>query len=1026
MWNNLNRSMMFCQMLFGLSYYGVMGILTPFFLELDYSEEQTLLILGAFSAIGPLFAVAGGFVADKFLGAYRGLTIACMGFAAGYLLLVLAAWVRNVPLALSGIALASYFRGLMSPSYPSLYKRTFKTQEDFENGIPVNYSVNNVGAFLGMYLFPALILKAGFQGGFLLSALLSALALGTLVFMRRPLRGVAAEIDQAPVGVRNWLAFFAVSAAMTGLVFFMFSNMEAGRIMVYVIGGAAILYFVSLMFTFGRAQRLEMGTILVMMFLTTCFYVYYGQIMTSLNLVAINTMRGDLFGIIPITPAASMSMNPLWCMVAGPVIALVFSKMEKRGINWSTATRVAIAFVLTAIAFGTMTAAMELVGADAVVRPEIFLVVHLFQAFAEVIVGALVVAFILSVAPRRIENFSVSLFSVAIALSGIFGAVFSTSIAQEKGMEITQGIVQEVYGNYFGLLTVLAVVMVGIAFGASVIIRNMLAAAKQSAVLLCGVLLAWCIVPPAEAAGAERGEATNPVHIGNVGGYAHIGKENAADSYGAGFSMYTAAWPLHPRHPGRRFQSGLFGTWMFPANNQPAPIKLYTDIEGGLGWWRNTEYPTTTPKFIMGGVELNFRGWANGPGAGKGKDWNNPKGHYGVAQLSPWLLFPPDGLNLKQGTCGELFGYGYHPLPLTEPKTTTAGADVPTGNHSWTLFLGTGNFKGPVAFFTPYFWSRASVDEPSVAGMFLDSRPSKANRSLSMETQHILCAQVTDSKGETFARMAPTLFPVGPKGDSLIMHRLSVYDKTALWDGVEAWFNGGDPVDGRFAPGGTFTQRFNGKGGVGWKVYMKHVPKEDRAPFAMDFMKPDAADPYTFRYLWDLDTVSLKKTSRGAVVELPQLYRLDTSGKSKNGKWIPTRTASIEAKQQLGEADFSPNPKETPYVYTTPEDPGSCWKTPGPVAGPFKANLGDGSAVTYHWYRFADQPALLNADLTDEEREALQKKVEKIHAHWKNDRDYLAPPTVGTLADLDPALIVSPPKGMEVGYVPIVTRQEPQ
>ncbi|WP_372846784.1 peptide MFS transporter [Pontiella sp.] len=481
MWNSLNRSMMVCQMLFGLSYYGVMGILTPFFLELGYSEEHTLMILGAFSAIGPLFAVSGGFIADKFLGAYRALTISCIGFAAGYALLVLAAWVRNVPLALCGIALASYFRGLMSPSYPSLYKRTFKTREDFENGIPVNYSVNNVGAFLGMYLFPALILKAGFQGGFLLSALLAATALGTLLFMRHPLRGVAAPIDQAPVGVKNWIAFFAVSAAMIGLVFYMFSNMDVGQVIVYVIGGAAILYFVSLMFRFGRAERFGMGAILLMMFLTTCFYIYYGQIMTSLNIVAINTMRGDIFGVIPIAPAASMSMNPLWCMVAGPVLAWVFSRMEKRGINWSTATKVGISFVLTAVAFGTMTLAVNAVGPDAAIRPEIFLVVHLFQAFAEVIVGALVVAFILSVTPRSIENFSVSMFSVAIALSGIVGAVFSTSIAQEKGQAITQEIVRSVYGGYFGVLTVLAVVMVGVALAASWIIRKMLAAARVAA-----------------------------------------------------------------------------------------------------------------------------------------------------------------------------------------------------------------------------------------------------------------------------------------------------------------------------------------------------------------------------------------------------------------------------------------------------------------------------------------------------------------------------------------------------------------
>ena len=79
--------------------------------------------------------------------------------------------------------------------------------------------------------------------------------------------------------------------------------------------------------------------------------------------------------------------------------------------------------------------------------------------------------------------------------------------------------------------------------------------------------------------------------------------------------------------------------------------------------------------------------------------------------------------------------------------------------------------------------------------------------------------------------------------------------------------------------------------------------------------------------------------------------------------------------------------------------------------------------VTYYWYRFADQPALLNADLTPEEREEMQARVERIHRSWRKDHDYLAPPARGKLAGIDPALIVTPPRGLEVGYVPIVTRQ---
>ena len=298
-------------------------------------------------------------------------------------------------------------------------------------------------------------------------------------------------------------------------------------------------------------------------------------------------------------------------------------------------------------------------------------------------------------------------------------------------------------------------------------------------------------------ASAQKGSVESTISMGNVGGYLITQMEKVDESYNAGYSMYVAAYPLLKDYPGREFQSGLFGTWMHPQHDAPLPVeKLYTDIEGGLGWWRDTEYATETPKFIMGGVQLNFVGWANGPGAGQGRDWDNPKGKYGVAQLSPWVLWPPDGLNLKQGTCGEFFGSGYLPLPLTEPKLRTAGKDVSTGNQCWTLFINSGNFKGPVAFFTPYFWSRASADDPRLDGLFLDQRPSMSNKPFQMETQHIHSYEATDSKGKRYARMAPTQYPVGSDGNTDLLHRLMVYNKKALWDNVEAWFKGGAPVDG--------------------------------------------------------------------------------------------------------------------------------------------------------------------------------------------------------------------------------------
>jgi len=155
---------------------------------------------------------------------------------------------------------------------------------------------------------------------------------------------------------------------------------------------------------------------------------------------------------------------------------------------------------------------------------------------------------------------------------------------------------------------------------------------------------------------------------------------------------------------------------------------------------------------------------------------------------------------------------------------------------------------------------------------------------------------------------------------------------------------------------------------------------------------------------------------------LPEYYALGTNGKKP--QWNVLSPQEVPAELGLTQHRFETAKENPQEPRTTPEDATSCWKKPGPVAGPFKAHLGDGSVVTYYWYRFADQPAMLNADLTDAEREQVQARVEKLHRAWTKDRNYLTPPDAGALAHIDPALILTPPKGFEIGYVPIATRQE--
>lgn len=498
----------------------------------------------------------------------------------------------------------------------------------------------------------------------------------------------------------------------------------------------------------------------------------------------------------------------------------------------------------------------------------------------------------------------------------------------------------------------------------------------------------------------------------------------------AGFSMYVAAWPFQQTYPGAAYETGLPSTWLTPVALDGDERELYSTIEGGLGWWNDTRFATETPKFTMGGVSLDFTEWANGPGAGAGtadvdrRDWETPQGKYGVAQLSPYVLWAPDGLNLAEGTNGELFGYGYHPLPIIDAQTTSLGQPVVTGDNSWTLFLETANFSGPVSFFIPNFFTKPAIGDPSLEGLFFDSSGTDHGRAIGLETQVIPAVQATVD-GVSYARVTRMQYPATDDTSSVILHAVTSYGDGALHDAVDDWFAGGSAPDGPFDPDASFVSSFVGESATD-DVFMtlvgEGIDEDDERPVDFGALATlDRSDPTTFRYVWNQDHVRRE----GDVFVLPEYYRLEVGADGE--RWRPITAAEVPAASGLQDHVFDGlGVRNDTVPFTTPTDPGSPWLTPGPSSEAFTAELGDGSVVTYAWYRFIDQPAMRAWGFSDEQLDVIQERVEAIHRTWGSDESFLAPPTVGGLASLDPAVVVRPPAGLEVGYVPIVTRQEAQ
>ncbi len=516
-----------------------------------------------------------------------------------------------------------------------------------------------------------------------------------------------------------------------------------------------------------------------------------------------------------------------------------------------------------------------------------------------------------------------------------------------------------------------------------------------------------------------------PTLVGGRGltGYISYVPSSPPAGFGAGMSFYSAVWPLseEPLY----LQMGLAGSWITPNNSDNTTIPLapvgtyarenfpergptYQDVfqtlEGGLGYWGGNQFQYGQPKFSMNSTpqcydyEIATPGFSFFQGTQALAD-----DRLGVAQVSNRLLIPPDALPFSGNPNGQFLGYAYMALPFTDatPENTVT-SDPPTGDQAWTCFLSTANFKGPIAFYIPETWSKIGklFNYPFIYGRGLDTKPGIATGG-AIEINTIPAFENVDSLGVKYAKIPKLQFPVDEFSQTLLVQDVTYYSKSALYDGFKSWRDGGALCTGVFDPNSAYKSTL-------YRQDTYFGQREQQIVGIENVFNNRVYPGNTWGLEWKANAISPKGT-------FPQYY------KEVNGQRIPISAAEVPSETGLLTAEFPRKPRGGPF--TSPTVAGA-WTQPGPVRGPFTVKLLDGSKVTYSWYRFIDQPSFKQYAWSAQKKAMLQAIVEQIHINWPINRDYMAPLQKGELASLDPGLFVQPPLGLEVGYVPIVTRQE--
>ena len=497
--------------------------------------------------------------------------------------------------------------------------------------------------------------------------------------------------------------------------------------------------------------------------------------------------------------------------------------------------------------------------------------------------------------------------------------------------------------------------------------------------------------------------------------------DRVPNKFRSGFSWYSTAWPLTDTVI-EGMQLGLSGSWVTPNNeSEPASIAqqvcansadwlrndtinssngsrgfdVMQTIEGSLGWWGNQKFKTIMPKFTIGPVQDCYSNQLQGPG------WNffgfasgedpTPRDKTGLVQISNRMLIPPDGLTLEPDFSGAQVGYSWMSLPL---PTFNSAYNNMAGKNSWTMFINSKNFKGPLAFIAPQFFADGLVNNPIQKGLTLDVKGGRLG-SLAAEWAAIPFYKYTDIAGTIYTKIPGIEFPVDANGNFALSRNLTAYGSSAISNAFRRALASGGALPQSTNPAGIFSPLLNTQTP---KIYQegKILGNLSRLLAVKVF---ESRSAYGFAMGGD---VRLEK--------LPQYY------KEVGGTRIAIKES--EAPTALVKTKFGSSMQTSTYIYQAP----SWWQQSPAASGDLTANLRDGSQVTYRWYKFVDQPSLQRFEMNAAEKAGIQGAIEKMQNQW-NNFPIMKNPTVGSLVSFDEGLMVIPPKGLEIGYVPIVVKQ---
>jgi POT family proton-dependent oligopeptide transporter len=387
------------------SFYG-MRVILPLFLVnsvtggLGWSHASASRLMSWYGFSAYTLPLAGGYIADRYLGTHRSMVLGGAIIAAGHFCL---AAPGMLPLFL-GLALVvlgtGFFKANASTMVGQLYRERDRRRD---GGYTIFYMGINVGALLGQLICSFLGENArwGWHYGFAAAGV--GMVLGLVLYVAFRPRYLAG-IGEAPIRA-DAASLSRSKAPLT------------------------------------TAERRHLAALLIIMLFTIPFWMAFEQTSTSMNFFASEHTRRSVAGFQ--VPAGWFQMvNPFVLITSAPFLAVLWTRLAERGRDPSTPAKMSIALVLMGLGFVVMVGGSRGAAAGTLVSPWWLIGAYVLHTFGELCLSPIGLSFVSKLAPAKLASLMMGAWFFATGISELIAgqlAAFTDRVARGEAFHLLGG-----------------------------------------------------------------------------------------------------------------------------------------------------------------------------------------------------------------------------------------------------------------------------------------------------------------------------------------------------------------------------------------------------------------------------------------------------------------------------------------------------------------------------------------------------------------------------------------------------------